>query len=187
MAIGSLPCSWKARAVHRAPPWSLRPLKFKPEVWAALSEVVKKGLRRDWERDEPESFPAQERHRCARERAREKRMVAYTLVVNAGDALCKPVQHTKQSMLSLRQPTAINLRTVKQVRSFLATEQFSLLFIELCCAEDSKLSSTVPQACLAIRVTKKDDLTNKNTIKILHKIVNTLQDGMKWKCSCWSA
>ena len=74
-------------------------------------------------------------------------------------------------MISLRQPTAISLRTVKQVRSFLATEQFSVLFTELCCAEDTNISSTVPQACLAIRVTKKADLTNKNTIKIIHRIV----------------
>lgn len=43
--------------------------------------------------------------------------------------------------------------------------------MELCCAGDSKISSTVPQACLANRVTEKDYLTSKSTITAVHKLI----------------
>ena len=50
---------------------------------------------------------------------------------------------------------------------------YNKLFIELCCESDSVLSEKVCGRALAIRITKEDDMSHKNTAKALHGIIRT--------------
>eukprot|EP00974_Lingulodinium_polyedra_P074834 7251335-Lingulodinium_polyedra.AAC.1 len=49
--------------------------------------------------------------------------------------------------------------------------KFEVVFIEICCEQDSKLVEFVPRKALAIRVTEDDELCKKGTIRALRGII----------------
>ena len=53
----------------------------------------------------------------------------------------------------------------------LASGEFDILLIELCCEPDSELAFAAPPRGLALRITKDADLTNKATKRTLHSII----------------
>ena len=126
------------------PPWSLRPPTCEPELWLVIGKPAQRAMRAEWQADDPDASAAQED-------------------VSSDGGLA--AQRTR------RRCVACVETLVQQARALIMTGTHGHVFLELCCASDSKLAAAVVEHSVAIRATSSEDLQLASTRCALHRLL----------------
>jgi hypothetical protein len=187
------------------PPWSHRPPSYKPVKWVAMTKRSQKEAQEVWQGADPSGYALQERRRAEysmlRDTERLLRATPYQLLVVDGfvDYEFDEVEVSSRCdaercrLAAVALPATVSLPEVvigrlSELHSVclrrLSSGDVKLLLVEMCCEDDSRLGSLVPEGSAVLRITSELDILQVDTQNMVNSIIE-FAGKLEIDLHCW--